>query len=58
MRETAPVEIHVEDTKAAKADQDVTMAGGYGIVHWTFINLMDLRCQSHPANHSIVCYQF
>ena len=58
MREAAPVEIHMEDTKAAKADQDVTMAEGYSIVHWTFINLMDLRCESYPANHSIARYQF
>ena len=34
----------------------LTTAKGYGIAHWRFIYLMNLRCEFliHPANHSVV----
>ena len=33
----------------------LTMAEGYGMVHWRFINLMNIQCELliHPANKSM-----
>ena len=51
------------DTKADAAQLVLTLAEGFGAVHWRLIKLMDLQCESpiHPANHSIlrkIWYQF
>ena len=32
------------------------MAEGYGIVHWRYLNLINLQCELpiHPTNHNMV----